>query len=157
MICALPEICLVNPDMATDKKPNLRNRELAMIHIAKQQLGLDDETYRSMLWTVGRVASSKDLDHTGRRRVLEHLTARGWNNKPARKAQSSRPLAADPQSKMIRGLWLELHNLGEVKNPAESALNSFIKRHTGIDRLEWLSGKQASEIIEILKKWRDRL
>ncbi len=143
--------------MSAAKKTNNRNNELAQIHIAKQQLGLDDETYRSMLFTVARVESSKDLDYAGRLAVLDHMRARGWSNKPARKAQSSRLLADDPQSKMIRGLWLELHQLGAVKNPAEAALNSFIKRHTGIDRLEWLSGKQASGIIEILKKWRDRL
>ncbi len=28
---------------------NVRNRELAQIHIAKKQLALDDETYREML------------------------------------------------------------------------------------------------------------
>lgn len=138
-------------------KKNNRNNELAQIHIARQQLGLDEETYRNMLFTVARVRSAKDLDHAGRSRVLDHLKQRGWNNKPARKAKSSQALADDPQSKMIRGLWLELYDLGAVKNPAESSLNSFIKRHTNIDRLEWLSSSQASQIIEILKKWRARL
>lgn len=134
-----------------------RNNELAQIHIAKQQLGLDDETYRSMLFTVARVESSKDLDYAGRQAVIAHLKARGWQNKPARKARTNQLLADDPQSKMIRGLWLELHTLGAVRNPSESSLNAFIKRHTKIDRLEWLGSREASGVIEILKKWRDRL
>jgi phage gp16-like protein len=56
--------------------PDTRRRELAQIHIAKAQLGLDEETYRSMLWTVGRVRSAADLDYAGRNAVLEHRKAR---------------------------------------------------------------------------------
>jgi len=62
---------------------DVRNRELAQIHIAKAQLGLDDATYRDMLWSIGRVRSAGDLDFTGRKRVLEHLRLRGF--KPAAK------------------------------------------------------------------------
>lgn len=55
-----------------------RTAELATIHVGKKQLGLDDETYRDMLWTVARVRSAKDLDHKGRREVIEHMRARGF-------------------------------------------------------------------------------
>jgi phage gp16-like protein len=57
----------------------LRRSELAKIHIAKEQLGLDDETYRQMLWTIARVQSAGKLDAAGRRAVLEHLKARGFS------------------------------------------------------------------------------
>lgn len=57
--------------------PDLRKRELAAIHIARQQLGLDEATYRDMLWTVGRVRSAADLDWAGRKRVLDHLAGCG--------------------------------------------------------------------------------
>jgi len=43
----------------------LRRAQLAKIHIAKKELGLDDETYRSMLWTIARVRSASDLDSHG--------------------------------------------------------------------------------------------
>ena len=49
--------------------PAVRTRELAQIHIARQQLGMDDETYRSVLWTVARVRSAADLDWSGRKRA----------------------------------------------------------------------------------------
>lgn len=58
--------------------PNHRNRELAIIHIAKQQLNMDDESYRAMLWACGRVKSSKDLDYPGRVRVIDHLKKCGF-------------------------------------------------------------------------------
>lgn len=57
--------------------PDLRKRELAQIHIAKAQLGMDDETYRAMLWTIARVKSAGDLDWAGRKRVLDHFKASG--------------------------------------------------------------------------------
>jgi len=62
----------------------IRNAQLARIHIAKTQLGLDDETYRAMLFSVARVTSAKDLDDAGRRAVLDHLRARGFQDRGAR-------------------------------------------------------------------------
>lgn len=130
-----------------------RNNDLAMIHIAKKDLGLDDDTYRDMLWTVARVRSSKDLDFSSRIKVLEHLKARGFKPKQAAKAKQKAPLSNEPQHKMIRGLWLELHAVGTVLDPSEQAISRFIKNQTKIDRIEWLSTSQASQIIEILKQW----
>jgi phage gp16-like protein len=58
--------------------PDHRRRELAQIHIAKKQLGMDDDTYRAMLWACARVRSSKHLDYAGRQHVLEHLRKCGF-------------------------------------------------------------------------------
>lgn len=54
-----------------------RARDLAAIHATVKQLGMDDDTYRDMLWTVARVRSAGDLDFAGRKRVLDHLRAIG--------------------------------------------------------------------------------
>lgn len=50
-----------------------RNAELAEIHIAKKDANMADDSYRDMLWTLGRVRSAADLDYAGRHRVLDHL------------------------------------------------------------------------------------
>lgn len=136
--------------------PDIRRREMAQIHIAKAQLGLDDETYRSMLWSIARVRSSKDLDWTGRKKVLDHLKQCGFKVKPG-KAAKTRVLASDDQSRKIRALWLELAQAGAVRDPSETALASFVRRHTGVEALQWLSGPQASRMIEHLKRWRARV
>jgi len=52
---------------------SLRRAELAQIHIAAKQLGIDRDTYEAMLHAVARVRSAGDLDWSGRKRVLEHL------------------------------------------------------------------------------------
>jgi phage gp16-like protein len=126
-----------------------KRRDIQIIHIAKQQLGMDEETYRAMLWTVARVKSSTALDFAGRKKVLDHMEACGFK----RTKPQPRKLADDPQSKMIRALWLQLHEAGKVRNPSESALAAFAKRQTGRDALQWLSAKEASALIEELKKW----
>lgn len=125
-----------------------QKRDIQLIHIAKQQLGMDDETYRAMLWSVARVKSSTELDFAGRKKVLDHLKACGF-----KVVRQSRKLADDPQSKMIRALWLQLHAAGKVRNPSETALAAFVTRQTKVDALQWLSSEQASAVIEELKKW----
>ena len=58
--------------------PDTRRRELAQIHIARGQLGMAEDSYRDILFTVARVRSAADLDHVGRKAVLDHLKACGW-------------------------------------------------------------------------------
>ena len=77
--------------------------------------------------------------------------------KPAAKAKTTRKLADDDQSKMIRGIWIELHHLGAVRDSSETALASYVKRMTRVSALQWLDVKQAQLVIEALKKWRQRV
>ncbi len=135
------------------KADALKRREIQLIHVAKQQLGLDDETYRAMLWAIARVKSSTELDFKGRKEVLDHLKKSGFKAVPSKKRPQSRPLADDPQSTKIRELWLTLHTSGKVHNPSEAALAAFVKRQTKVDALQWLTSVQASAVIEELKKW----
>jgi len=58
-----------------------KRREIAKIQIARKELGMAEEVYRNLLWTLGRAKSSADLDHAGRRRVLDHMRACGWKPK----------------------------------------------------------------------------
>lgn len=72
---------------------SIRSRELAQIHIARTQLGMDNETYRDVLWTVARVRSAADLDWSGRKRVLDHMKACGFKVQPKKLATAHKPLA----------------------------------------------------------------
>ena len=142
-------------------QPSNRQRLIRLIHVAKRDLSLDDETYRSILQRFGRKESSSDLTVPELEQVLEHLKRSGFKvrskGKPAKpkavKAKPSRPLAQDAESKKIRALWLFLHELGVVKNPSEAALAAYVKRIAGVDALQWINGKQADRLIETMKKW----
>ncbi|MBI1397027.1 MAG: DUF1018 domain-containing protein [Betaproteobacteria bacterium] len=133
-----------------------RNRELALIHVAKAQLGMDDETYRAMLWTIGRVQSAGDLDFPGRARVLDHLKSRGFKPTPKSSGRRSASGNSDPQTRKIVALWHALHGLGIVRDDSMQALGRWIARQTGVARPEWLNNQQAEAVIEALKAWADR-
>lgn len=94
-----------------------RKAQLAQIHIAKDQLGMDEDTYRAMLWVVGRVRSAADLDLPGRMRVLEHLKASGFKpSKPKRKPE----VVDDRQSRKILVQWSVLEQAGALRGPRPS-------------------------------------
>ena len=127
----------------------VRKRELAAIHVAKKQLAMEDDTYRAMLWSIARVKSAGDLDHAGRKAVLDHLKACGFDHR--------RPTASDPQSRRVRALWLDLKDLGVLRDASEGALNSYVEHQTGVKALQWLSSEQVSKVIESLKAWQRRI
>ncbi len=68
-----------------------RNKELAKIHIAAKQLGIEGDIYRDMLWVVARVLSSKDLDEHGRKVVIAHLKKCGARFQPKKKPVGEYP------------------------------------------------------------------
>lgn len=140
-----------------------RLRLIKLIHVARRELSMADESYRAMLANLpalGGKTSSADLSIQGLELVLEQLKAKGFKIKPKPRSTSrkrqERPLADDRQSRLIRHLWLDLHKHGAVRDPSERALASFVCRMAKISALQWLSTDQASKIIEHLKKWRDR-
>ena len=129
-----------------------RRRELAQIHIAKKQLGLDDETYRAMLWTVGRVRSSADLDYAGRRAVLDHLTARGFKASAAKRERPKDPLwacvnkAAPDRQPMLRKIAMQLKAAGRGKSYGDAVARKMFS----IERLEFCGSDQLHRIIGAL-------
>lgn len=125
-----------------------RNGDLARIHIAKQQLGMTDEDYRAMLWTHGRVTSSKDLDFAGRRRVLDYLSSIGFKPQPAKVAKRpSRPTPAPDKLRLVRRIRAQLISLG--RKPDEYA-DGIAKQMFGVDFYEWCNHEQLHAITAAL-------
>lgn len=140
----------------TPKTGLTRPKLIQLIHIAKSQLHLDDDTYRAMLTANTGKSSTKEMTLIELRTVFEHLKTAGFKTTPPKQSGKLR-LADDDQSKLIRHLWLSLHGLGEVRDPRESALANYVKRQTGVQFLQWLTIEQASTVIESLKKWEMRI
>lgn len=122
-----------------------RKAELAKIHIAKAQLGLDEETYRAMLWTQGCVHSSADLDAYGRQRVLDHLRSRGFDGKRKSKTFPDRPhnVERSPQLRKIEAL------LADARRPWSYA-DSMCQRMFHIDRVTFANPEQLQKLISAL-------
>lgn len=69
-----------------NKNPGIRDfkqRQLAKIHIAKKELGLDDPTYRAIIkqYSENGSDSSTDLTMLGRAKVIRHMVQHGWEDK----------------------------------------------------------------------------
>lgn len=140
----------MNKPQTADK---IREREIRLIHVAKRELGLDNDTYRDMLFALARVRSSSDLDWTGRKKVLDHMKASGFKvrNSPANKN------AKDGEYRKVRALWKELHAIGAVEHDTDDAVRAYVKRMTKIDDFKFLNGWQTRSVIESLKKWIKRV
>jgi len=54
-----------------------RAKDLARIHLAKKELGLDDDTYRDLLQSLTGQRSAAGLDAKGRWKVMQHLAQAG--------------------------------------------------------------------------------
>lgn len=133
-----------------------KHRLIQLIHIARSDLRMDEDTYRQMLQGLTGKASTKGMDVTQLNRVMESMKSKGFRVKPTGKAKSAIPMDSHPQSKKIRALWLEMASMGIVRDSSEQALALWVKRETGISALRWLSNEQASSVIEKLKKWQRR-
>jgi len=88
------------------------------------------------------------------------MKACGWNGggqrHPGPAQRAARPSLTLEQRK-VWSLWQQLADAGAVQSRKSAALMAWVQRQVGIDRLEWLHGKQAEMAIESLKLWLDRV
>lgn len=133
-----------------NKKTNL----IRLIHIAKQQVGMSEGDYRTMLATVSRgKTSSKDLTAEQLETVLRHMKAQGFevSQSPSR-AEEWQGFAT--QYDKLRDLWKKLYAEGKVRHNTDHALHSFCAKHGGETWRE--NGNIQSRLIERLKNWLSR-
>jgi phage gp16-like protein len=121
-----------------------RRNELAKIHIAKKELGLDDASYRAILRKRYHRDSSAELTDRQADDLIELFQEKGW--RPASFAQRG----------LIQVLWRKLAAAGAIQHSEDKALASFVKHVTGKPDFAWLTVHEASRVIEILKKWLER-
>ncbi len=118
--------------------------DLAKIHIAKKELGLDDATYRGILWDRYHLDTAADLTPGQAADLIALFRKKGW-----------RPISF-AQRGLIHALWHQLQEAGVVHHGGDKALDAFIAHHSGRDDLRHLTVHEASHIIEMLKKWLER-
>ena len=140
-----------NPYQHTNPKHEARRHAaLGKIHLAKKQLGLDDETYRAMLLTIGGVKSSKDLSNEGLNKVLGHLEKSGAVFTKAKKngrKPHNLPSGSERAPKLAKIEAL----LAEAGRPWEYAV-AMAKRMYNKDALEFCGHEQLTGIITALVK-----
>lgn len=123
-----------------------RNSDLAQIHIAKKQLGMDDDAYRDMLFAVARVRSAKQLDHVGRAKVLDHLKRCGFRG--ASSTRPKRPTPAPEVAAMCRKVRAQLIALGKLP---DTYADGIAQRMYGVQFYEWLQADQLHDLVAALQ------
>ena len=127
--------------------------KLALIHIAKKQLGLDDEAYRAILSGAG-VASAKDITTVIQFNIVmaafENLGFRSIGRINGIKYQSSAAgtpgMITKRQEYYIRGLW---DLASRAKD--EKSLRAIIKRIGKVDDIAFLPRRAAQGVILALR------
>lgn len=126
---------------------------LAAIHVAKKQLGLDEDTYRAVLVRVTGKDSTRAMSEAERQRVVEEMRRRGFT----KASNGARKRLQGRFAKKLQALWIAGWNLGIVSNRDDAALIAFVKRQTGIDHVRFVhDSDDAAKAIDALKAWLER-
>lgn len=126
----------------------MRNKLLQLVHIGKNQLGMDDDTYRSLLSQQFYQNSAKNISYSELVKLVKILQQKGANIRLPRDT---------PQLSAIqRKLWAVWKATADESTFA--ALNAFVARYYA-DVADWseLDGEQTAAIIEQLKQWKKRV
>lgn len=142
--------------MKTDIRTQ-RARLVKLIHVAKRELGLDEETYRLMLQNVGDAESTMRMELRQLQAVVDHMKTKGFKVRSAGYSRPDRRQDNSHSARKVRALWLFLHQLGAVRDPSERALAAYCKRIAKVDDLHWARHDQLHDLIETLKKWAMRV
>ena len=126
---------------------------LAIIHLAKKQLGLDEEAYRAILSGAG-LASAKDIAADlqfntvmGAFLRLGFLpSGRGKVSKHKSTVQGNPGMISHRQEYYIKGLWALA---SRVKD--EKSLRRMVKRIGKVDDISFLTRRNASSLILALR------
>jgi len=140
---------------------------LATIHVAKKQLGLDEDTYRAVLNRVTGKSSSGAMTEAERVAVVDEMRRLGF--RPVLRGVGGTGGAAEGRSKgarsglqgrfakQLQAYWIDLWNLGLVRDRTDAALVAFVRRQTRIDDPKWvLDAATAASAIEAMKGWMAR-
>lgn len=126
-----------------------RKQLIAQIHIAKKQLGLDDESYRAILQRVARQESCKDMTITQLVDVIKEMKRLGF--KPSSTARSAKKHGKKPsvtQSK--EALMSKIEAMIADLNLSWDYVHGMAVKMFQIDRVQWLDDKQLYKLTQAL-------
>jgi phage gp16-like protein len=132
-----------NPYPAKFKQSDLARREIQLIHVARQKVSMDEDTYRALLHDRFGVASSKDMDWKQRKELLDHFKTLGFKSTASQRPAPAKDKVA--QVGKIRALLIALDN------KPDAYADGMSKHMFKIDRFEWCTGAQLGKIIAALE------
>lgn len=124
-------------------------KKIALVHVAKRQIGLEEDAYRTMLVRVAGVDSADYLTEADFELVMRELTRLGFR---PRKGFGRRVGFASPaQVKLIRVLW-DGYQGKQGGDAGDHALNAWLTRYHHVSALRFLTSEKAAAVLTGLKQ-----
>ena len=139
---------------------------IAIIHIAKKELGLDEETYREMLRNLTGKNSTARMDRRQLAVVVDHLVSRGFvvRHNAGRAGASAGPrpsagraryqdlghrpgMARPSQLRMLEAMWRQA-----ARTPTDEAYRRFLDARFGISDPRFISEELVTPIKAALQR-----
>ena len=125
----------------------LRKKDLARIHLAKKELGLDDDSYRALLQGTTGKASSKDLTTQERWRLMQALEKLGAKSAAKSRSYPGKPaIVTADKSALIGKIEAQL---ADASKPWSYA-HGIAKRMFKVDQVQLCDPKQLHSIVAAL-------
>jgi phage gp16-like protein len=131
----------------------MTKEKLSVIHIAKKQLGLEEEEYRKIIRDLGGVESSKELTEAGFEAVMFRFYQLGFQSTWNKKNLGYRPRMASPrQIAMIRELWGQFtEGQGD-----DASLGKWLEGKFKVSSIRFLDSATAHKACGALKRMTDK-
>lgn len=127
----------------------ITKKQVALLHVAKKQLSLDDDSYRAILARYGRCESAPELTQRGFTAVMKYFTAMGFRSTWTQRTYGYRPtMATPPQVDLIRSLW---QRFSGKPDDGDTELNKWLHRFHKVSSLRFLDNKRAAKVLSSLK------
>ena len=127
------------------------------VRAACKERGIDNDARKALVLQVTGKASLGDCAPDEVRAVLGRVkgAGRGRGQASAGKRHRANNLSDHPavasRQKKILALWLVIYDLAIMDDNSDAALNAFVRRHSGVDALQWLNVRQADRMIDRIK------
>ena len=116
--------------------------------MARRQLKLTEEDYRSILNLFGGVQHAAELTNQGFTAVMARFAALGFSSTSPRRPMPARIGMASPaQASLIRQIWAECTN----DTGTEADLGKWLERQFGVSSLRFIAADLAPRVIAGLK------
>jgi len=131
-----------------------KRSKMSLIHIAKERCGLDDASYRALLYGAAGIESARDMEWEDQFiAIMDAFGKLGFQSWKKEGKTNSRPRWTDEwgchaaQRAKIEVMWKTC-----ARNKDEAALRSFIRRIAHVDSPRFLNTFLARKVILALEK-----
>lgn len=128
----------------------LHPKKIALLHVARKQLGLDEDSYRDILRRWGGVESSADLGPVAFEKVMIRMEQLGFRSTWQKRTFGHRraDMASPAQVNYIRTMWEQYR----PDDANEAGLNAWLSKFHHVSALRFVSAGKARAVITALKR-----